>query len=660
MLTPLRSHCTTRSVARATRRPGAPMPDTAEAAIATADQDPAPVAGEALLDENAGVAEALAQLSLSGEPPEGHGPAGAGLPAFEASTVDFNNGDWLQKVTSVQGWLCLDSAIEHNATPLQALRVLFYQAAPGKKLSALASVAPFPALTEIGRQRLETFLSKAVDLRTVFEEELEEVGRSAAARSWREKWEEWGAQSKRQPGKITAQVDTWKIKDFRGYAEEGGLDLNPSFQRGDVWSKSESQLLVESILLGIPLPSIILTKERQDDVWQIVDGKQRLTAILRFIGRHPVACDFARAHGGDAGFKLFDESFKKFVKKHGVKGSDHDEHYLPFPLPKYEADHPLAHLSQKYYCEIKDKTIAIGDQKIKVEKLFEKEDAKYKIPVILYENTQIQDIHHVFGLYNKQGRKLNAEELRNAVYHHLYLTRLLLFLGGDRSDEPTRKKLAPCLPDEELVDRARKVGKFLEEKGIGIARFKRTKVLAWAVAILAQAPNKNDGVYTTPSTAKQIDSLLDAIMEQTTEHALYQEANLKGLTELICDATELHRAADGAWHPKFKSKGSFDSKWDELPFVASLVASVLLVLSGAKALSDEQIDKARAFTETRKGPKKSQNRTQWGFIASVAIGMLEHLSIDLKPLAAALESAMGSSCLDVLQALQQDYDKSEH
>ena len=43
----------------------------------------------------------------------------------------------------------------------------------------------------------------------------------------------------------------------------------------------------------------------------------------------------------------------------------------------------------------------------------------YKFPVIIYKKVTSEQIHEVFSLYNKQGKHLNAEEIRNALYHHL-------------------------------------------------------------------------------------------------------------------------------------------------------------------------------------------------------------------------------------------------
>lgn len=64
--------------------------------------------------------------------------------------------------------------------------------------------------------------------------------------------------------------------------KDGELEINPAFQRFFRWSESQQVRLIESILLGIPLPSIFVA-QREDGVWDLVDGLQRLSTILYFM-----------------------------------------------------------------------------------------------------------------------------------------------------------------------------------------------------------------------------------------------------------------------------------------------------------------------------------------------------------------------------------------
>lgn len=60
------------------------------------------------------------------------------------------------------------------------------------------------------------------------------------------------------------------------------LDLGPEFQRGLVWTSKQKSELIESLLMGIPLP-LFYVKENEDGVYIIVDGKQRLSTMFDYI-----------------------------------------------------------------------------------------------------------------------------------------------------------------------------------------------------------------------------------------------------------------------------------------------------------------------------------------------------------------------------------------
>jgi len=66
--------------------------------------------------------------------------------------------------------------------------------------------------------------------------------------------------------------------------EDGELEIHPEFQRVYRWSDEQKSKLIESILLGIPLPSIFIA-QRKDGVWDVVDGLQRISTILSFMGK---------------------------------------------------------------------------------------------------------------------------------------------------------------------------------------------------------------------------------------------------------------------------------------------------------------------------------------------------------------------------------------
>src|ERR1035441_7390934 len=61
------------------------------------------------------------------------------------------------------------------------------------------------------------------------------------------------------------------------------LDLQPGFQRGEVWSKLKKQRLVDSILRDWHVPPIHVIEHATSKKQDILDGQQRLVAIRDFV-----------------------------------------------------------------------------------------------------------------------------------------------------------------------------------------------------------------------------------------------------------------------------------------------------------------------------------------------------------------------------------------
>jgi hypothetical protein len=73
------------------------------------------------------------------------------------------------------------------------------------------------------------------------------------------------------------------IGELANLYRDGELDIHPEFQRIFRWKPVQKTRLIESILLGIPLPSIFVA-QNESGVWDVVDGVQRLSTIFQFMG----------------------------------------------------------------------------------------------------------------------------------------------------------------------------------------------------------------------------------------------------------------------------------------------------------------------------------------------------------------------------------------
>lgn len=86
---------------------------------------------------------------------------------------------------------------------------------------------------------------------------------------------------------MRANATNRKIGWFKEEADKGALDLSASFQRKPVWTEEQSSYLIDSVLSGLPFPEIYVrtsTTPEGRTTYEVVDGQQRLRAILAFAG----------------------------------------------------------------------------------------------------------------------------------------------------------------------------------------------------------------------------------------------------------------------------------------------------------------------------------------------------------------------------------------
>ena len=79
------------------------------------------------------------------------------------------------------------------------------------------------------------------------------------------------------------ETSEWSIRmlaDFRGR-----INVDAEYQRGKVWSRPQQALLIDSIMRGFDIPKIFLRKlpDGSPHLFDVIDGKQRLTAIWRYL-----------------------------------------------------------------------------------------------------------------------------------------------------------------------------------------------------------------------------------------------------------------------------------------------------------------------------------------------------------------------------------------
>ena len=86
----------------------------------------------------------------------------------------------------------------------------------------------------------------------------------------------------------------WLVDRGLGESRSMDFDMDQPYQRGDVWGLVRRQNLIRSLIMGIPIASLVINvrhladfhepgySDARDAAYAIVDGKQRVTTIMMF------------------------------------------------------------------------------------------------------------------------------------------------------------------------------------------------------------------------------------------------------------------------------------------------------------------------------------------------------------------------------------------
>ncbi|HHS9963129.1 Protein of uncharacterised function DUF262 [Klebsiella pneumoniae] len=81
---------------------------------------------------------------------------------------------------------------------------------------------------------------------------------------------------------LVLQQSDLSLKSVSDMIDFNAIDISPKYQRRERWSEEEESELIESFLMNIPIPPIYLAEDEYG-IYSVIDGKQRLTAINRFL-----------------------------------------------------------------------------------------------------------------------------------------------------------------------------------------------------------------------------------------------------------------------------------------------------------------------------------------------------------------------------------------
>ena len=200
--------------------------------------------------------------------------------------------------------------------------------------------------------------------------------------------------------KIKIDRVQFSIFELKRRYDRGLICLDPDFQRNFVWKQKQKSELIESVIMGIPLPLIYLAETMEGNLI-IVDGRQRLTTFFHFM---------------DNKFAL--NGLKILPDLNGCRFSDFEEDKK----------------KRKFATDI--------------------EDFQLVIQIIKYP-TPDRVRFDIFDRVNRGGTPLNNQEMRNALYQGKS-TRLLSSLAeSEQFQNATGKSISPThMKDRYIILRA--------------------------------------------------------------------------------------------------------------------------------------------------------------------------------------------------------------
>lgn len=115
-------------------------------------------------------------------------------------------------------------------------------------------------------------------------EEIEKAEESADDDSEFESDEAADDQFSKQPFRVVYQTNNFLLPQITALIDDGAdMNLRPEYQRRLRWTNKQKSLLIESLLLNVPVPPVFLY-ENDLARYEVMDGQQRLNAIREFIG----------------------------------------------------------------------------------------------------------------------------------------------------------------------------------------------------------------------------------------------------------------------------------------------------------------------------------------------------------------------------------------
>ncbi|ELY9224166.1 DUF262 domain-containing protein, partial [Salmonella enterica] len=107
-----------------------------------------------------------------------------------------------------------------------------------------------------------------------------EYGEIANDETWFDDYADESDQFQISEYDITSTPNDFNVMTLHSFIESGAVKI-PGFQRNFVWDMARSSKLIESLILGLPVPQLFLYEQARNS-FLVIDGQQRLMSIYYF------------------------------------------------------------------------------------------------------------------------------------------------------------------------------------------------------------------------------------------------------------------------------------------------------------------------------------------------------------------------------------------
>ncbi|MDO8812971.1 MAG: DUF262 domain-containing protein [Gallionella sp.] len=195
------------------------------------------------------------------------------------------------------------------------------------------------------------------------------------------------------PDDVVAYNELRSCADLFRMYKNGKLEIQPDFQREVVWKQDERSRFIDSLVKQLPIPSMCFSLDAKTQSWKVIDGLQRMSSIISFLGDAPWS------------LSAVDDIHPLLKNRSNVdlrKGSEEDK---------------------RLYSSVEDMSIPITVIR-----------CDYSV------RSHMRYLFMIFNRLNSGGVRLNNQEIRNCIFSGKYNDMLKKFDADNREWQLVKKK----------------------------------------------------------------------------------------------------------------------------------------------------------------------------------------------------------------------------